>query len=324
MDLSAADRALASGKWVAAAEEYAAAVAGAPSDPSIEARLAQALVFDNQPAAALPHAQRAVDLDSRSAFNQAVLALVLNWKGSTDLALAAARRATDLDPKMPEAQAYLAEALTDKYQLSQAQDALSKAVAAGGSDNPEVLREQGYLQESHANYTAAIQSYQHATQVAPDRSYLYISLAGALKAAQQLDAAVAAYTRAGELDPHDARAEGGLGSIAYAQEDYSGAEAHLRQALAIDPDYTNAYGQLGWTYYVQKQYDKAEPEFIRAAELEKDPSRNAEYRHALGWIYVSMKRYDDARNQFTLALQEKPDLAGAKDGLAEVARQTGH
>jgi tetratricopeptide (TPR) repeat protein len=75
---------------------------------------------------------------------------------------------------------------------------------------------------------------------------------------------------------------------------------------------------------VQKQYDKAQPDFEKAVELEKDPSRNAEYRHALGWIYVNAKQYPQAKEQFTRALEENPDLQGAKDGLQVIAANTAH
>jgi tetratricopeptide (TPR) repeat protein len=72
-------------------------------------------------------------------------------------------------------------------------------------------------------------------------------------------------------------------------------------------------------FYVQKQYDKAQPNFEKAVALEKDPGRNAEYRHALGWIYLNAKQYDKAKAEFTRALEENPDLQGAKDGLQVIA-----
>ena len=56
-----------------------------------------------------------------------------------------------------------------------------------------------------------------------------------------------------------------------------------------------------------------------AVALEKDPVRNAEYRHALGWIYLNAKQYPKAKEEFTRALEENPDLQGAKDGLQVLA-----
>jgi Tfp pilus assembly protein PilF len=70
---------------------------------------------------------------------------------------------------------------------------------------------------------------------------------------------------------------------------------------------------------VQKQYDKAQPNFEKAVDLEKDPSRNATYRHALGWTYVKTKQNVKAKVEFTKALEENPDLEGAKEGLQVLA-----
>ena len=103
--------------------------------------------------------------------------------------------------------------------------------------------------------------------------------------------------------------------VYYALEEYGSAQSHLERAVEVDPTYATGFGQLGWVFYVQKQYDKAQPNFERAVELERDPGRNAAYRHALGWIYVSMKETAKARQEFTKALELNPQLEGAKEGL---------
>ena len=110
-----------------------------------------------------------------------------------------------------------------------------------------------------------------------------------------------------------------MGAAFYAMEEYDSAQSHLERALEVDPNYATGWGQLGWVFYVQKQYDKAQPDFEKAVALEKDPVRNAEYRHALGWIYLNAKQYPKAKEEFTRALEENPDLQGAKDGLQVLA-----
>jgi len=115
-----------------------------------------------------------------------------------------------------------------------------------------------------------------------------------------------------------------MGMAYYAREEYDSAQSHLERSVEIDPNYANGWGQLGWVFYVQKQYDKAQPDFEKAAELEKDPSKNAEYRHALGWIYINTKQYAKAKEEFDQALAENPDLQGARDGLQVVAANTAH
>src|SRR5438128_12523925 len=133
---------MAAGHWSAAAVMYADVTRAAPNMVAAHAGWARALVYANKPADAIEHAQKAVDLEPKSAEYQALLALAFDWSGNADRAMVSARRATELDARLPEAWAYLAEAETDKFKLSEASDALDRASNAGGKDNPEVLRVQ--------------------------------------------------------------------------------------------------------------------------------------------------------------------------------------
>lgn len=319
--LGDAEQQMAAGRWNAASVIYADVLRSAPNLSAAQAGLARALIYNNKPADAVEHAQKAVDLEPRSAEYHAVLALAFDWSGNPDRALAAARRATELDGKLPEGWAYLGEAQADKFHLKEAADALTHASAAG-SDNSEVLRVQAYVAETNADYGSAVDLYKRAIQKAPERSFLYISLGHALRAAKQLDAAIQAYQQAADLNPDDARAEGGMGATYYAMEEYDSAQAHLVRAVEIDPNYATGWGQLGWVFYVQKVYDKAQPNFEKAVALEKDPAKNAEYRHALGWIYLNAKQYAQAKEQFSKALEQNPELEGAKEGLQVLATAT--
>ncbi|MGI9148279.1 MAG: tetratricopeptide repeat protein [Chloroflexota bacterium] len=310
---------IAVGHWTAAAGVYADVARAAPTLAAAQAGWARALVYANKPGDAIEHAQKAADLEPKSAEFQALLALAFDWSGNSDRALTSSRRATELDPKLAEGWAYLAEAETDKFRLKEAGDALERAVAAGGADNPEVLRVQAYLAETNADYTSAIDLYKRAVARAPERSYMRLSLGHALRTVKQYDEAIQAYQQAADLNPEDARAEGGMGAAYYAMEEYDSAQSHLQRALEIDPNYATGWGQLGWVFYVQKNYDGAEPNFEKAVALEKEPIKNATYRHALGWSYVNTKQYDKAKQEFTKALQENPDLDGAKEGLQVVA-----
>jgi tetratricopeptide (TPR) repeat protein len=306
---------MAAGHWSAAAAIYDDVARGNPSLAAAHAGWARALVYGNKADEALSHAQKAVDLEPRSAEYQALLALAFDWSGNPDRAITSARRAAELDPKLPEAYAYLAEAFTDKFRMKEASDALDKAASMGGKDNPEVLRVQAYYLESNADYNGAVEAYRRAIEKAPERSYLHLSLGHTQRALKDFSAAIQSYQRAADLFPEDARAEGGLGMAYYALEEYESARAHLERALEIDPNYANGWGQLGWVFYVQKAYDRAQPAFEKAVELEKDAPKNATYRHALGWIYLNTRQYAKARQEFTKALEENPELDGAREGL---------
>ncbi len=313
--LAEGDALMEAGRWGAAAAVYADIARTRPNEAAAYAQWARALVYANKPAEAVERAQKATELEPRVAEYQAILALAHDWSGNPDRAITAARRAIELDPKLPEAHAYLAEALTDKYRLREAEEALDRATAAGGADNPTVLRVQAYLQETKADYASAVATYKRAIERAPNRSYLYLSLGHALRAQKQYDDAIQAFQRAADLNPQDARAEGGMGLVYFALEEYDSAKSHLERSVEIDPNYATGYGQLGWVHYVKKEYEAAQPLFEKAVDLEKDAAKNATYRHALGWIYLNTKQYDKARNEFTKVLEESPDLEGAKEGL---------
>jgi superkiller protein 3 len=321
--LPEADQQLAAGHWSAAAAIYADVARASPNQAAAHAGWARALIYANKPAEAIEHAQKAVDLEPKSAELQALLALAFDWSGNSDRALTSARRATELDPKLPEGWAYLAEVETDKFRLREASDALDRAAAVGGRDNPEILRVQAYLAETNADYTSAVDLYKRAVEKTPERSYLYLSLGHAQRTLKHYDEAIQAYQHAADLNPEDARAEGGMGMAYYAMEEYDSARSHLERALEVDPNYATGWGQLGWVFYVQKIYDKAQPNFEKAVVLEKDPNKNAEYRHALGWIYLNTKQWDKAKQEFNKALAENPDLQGAKDGLQVLATTQG-
>ncbi len=321
--LPEADQQLAAGHWSAASAIYADVARAAPNLAAAHAGWARALIYANKPAEAIEHAQKAVDLEPKSAEFQALLALAFDWSGNSDRALTNARRATELDPKLPEGWAYLAEAEADKFRLREASDALDRAAAVGGRDGPEILRVQAYLAETNADYTSAVDLYKRAVDKAPERSYLYLSLGHAFRALKQYTEAIQVYQRAADLNPEDARAEGGMGMAYYGMEEYDSAQSHLERALEIDPNYATGWGQLGWVFYVQKVYDKAQPNFEKAVVLEKDATKNAEYRHALGWIYLNTKQWDKAKQEFNKALEENPDLQGAKDGLQVLATTQG-
>src|SRR5439155_12596474 len=180
---------------------------------------------------AIEHAQKAVDLEPRTAEYQAVLALAFDWSGNADRALTSARRATELDPRLAEAWAFLAEAETDKFRLREASDALERANAVGGADNQEVLRVQAYLAETNADYTGAADLYKRAVDKAPERSYLRLSLGHALRTLKQYNEAIQAYQVAADLNPEDARAEGGMGAAYDAMGEYVAARSHLQRWL---------------------------------------------------------------------------------------------
>ena len=303
----------------AAAAIYADVARAEPTLAAAHAGWARALVYANKPAEAIEHAQKAADLEPRSAAYQAVLALAFDWSGNVDRALTSARRATELDPKLPDGWAYLAEAETDKFRLREASDALDRATAAGGADNPEVLRVQAYLAETNADYTSAADLYKRAVEKAPAALVPAPEPGARATRAQAVRRRDPGLSAGGRPEPggrarrrwHGQRLlrHGGVRLGPVAPGACAGDRPELRHRLG-----TARLGLLRAEGVRQGQ-----PDFEKAVDLEKDPARNATYRHALGWIYLNTKQNDKAKAEFTTALEENPDLEGAKEGLQVLA-----
>ena len=81
--LADADQQMAAGHWSAAAAVYADVARATPNLAAAHAGWARALIYANKPADAIEHAQKAADLEPKSAEYQALLALAFDWSGST-------------------------------------------------------------------------------------------------------------------------------------------------------------------------------------------------------------------------------------------------
>ena len=169
--------------------------------------------------------------------------------------------------------------------LAEAEAELRRAQALA-PDDPEVLRVSGYLLESQQDYAAAVEQYEQAIEQRPRWAHLRVSLGHALRVLRRYDEAIASFVEGADLAPGDPRPEGGLGMVYFDQEDYPTAADHFQRAIEIDPTYPTGDGQLANIYYQRRDYAHAQPLFERAIELERDPTRNASYRHALGWIVL--------------------------------------
>jgi tetratricopeptide (TPR) repeat protein len=310
-----AEEAFGSGRWVEAADGYRRVTEIEPGFGSAYTRWTRALINQNRVAEAAERGRQAVTMNPQSAEARAVYAVALDWGGQIDRAGQVALEGVMLDKSSPSAMIALAEVYADQYRLRESEELLIAALDRAPAD-PEVYRTQGVIRETRADYAGAVEAYARAIELAPNWSYLYISLGHAYRAQQLYDDALAAFGRASELFPSDARAEGGRGMVFRAREEHEHAIERFQRAIELDPTYATAYAQLAWIHYARREYDRAETLFARAVELDREPSRVAQYRHALGWIYLSSKRPAEAREQFTKALELNPSLKGARDGLA--------
>ena len=200
-----------------AEREFAAALKTTPAFYPAETSLGYVELARKDARAALPHFDRALDLNAQhddvAAFlGRAAALLSLNREAD---ALAAFEAALAADPSQTEL-ARRVEVL--KFRHAEQGLARARDAARGGR-----------LDEAAQAYTAAIAS-------SPDSAFLYRELAGVERQNGNADAALEHFRKAAALDPGDAKTLAQIGEILEARGDFDEAAKAYADALAIEPN----------------------------------------------------------------------------------------
>jgi tetratricopeptide (TPR) repeat protein len=207
---------LQSGDFRTAERELGSALKMAPAFYPAEASLGYLELARKDPKAALPHFDRALELNAQhvdvAAFvgrGQALLAL--NRQGE---ALAAFEAALAADPSLTD----LASRV-EVLRFRNVEQGLARARDAARG---------GRLDEAVQAYTVAIAS-------SPDSAFLYRELAGVERQKSDVDAALDHFRKAAALDPSDAKSLEQIGEILEARADFDGAVKAYGDAAALEP-----------------------------------------------------------------------------------------
>jgi len=191
-----AEAAFAAGRWIEAADGYRHVVEIQSDFGPAYTRWTRALTNQHHVAEAAERGRQAVSMNPQSPDARAALAVALDWGGQLDRASQVGLEALKLDESSPAAVIALAEVYADQYRLREADELLARALEIA-ADNPESYRAQGVIRETRADYAGAVESYTHAVELAPNWSYLYVSLGHAYRALQLYDEAVGVRARPG-------------------------------------------------------------------------------------------------------------------------------
>jgi tetratricopeptide (TPR) repeat protein len=268
--------------WAELARIQTYAYALASTDTERLTRLQQALVS----------ADRAVELAPDDATVRAIRAFVLDWNASSNLitpeqrddylnrAESDAVRALQLDPNSVLALAFYAEVLVDQQKWSQAEQYAQQAVARA-PDLMDAHRVYATVLENLAKYSASIEEYLKAAEIAPNFTYLYLRVGYGYRNLALLELTTQGqeqlYTTALVYFERAANINQQLGvrdpqpyiAIAktYTQMGQSFvASRNAEKALEFDPTNSDTYGQLGMIYVQSKNYESALPAFQCAVE----------------------------------------------------------
>jgi tetratricopeptide (TPR) repeat protein len=238
----------------------------APTDPRPEIGWAWALILDGESNQALPHAQKAVELDPVNSATTAVLARAYTAMGDKAQALAMAQQAVQLDSGSSEAHAVLAEAYMLDGQIQNAVDEADLALVQD-INNADAHRIRGWLYHVAENDMGrAAGELQSAAGLQPELWLRRHELGMLLLEAEDYTTAILAFQDALGLRPK-AVTYTGIGQAYYdlGQVDQAGASA--QQALAAGAQDADTYGLLAAAYAKQGRCDEAKTYYEQALAL---------------------------------------------------------
>jgi tetratricopeptide (TPR) repeat protein len=239
----------------------------APDDARPEIGWAWALLLDDQAEEALPHAQRAVELDPTSSAAAAVLSQTHADLGDEDEALTWGEKAVELEPGDAQARAALAEAHMINGQTQQAVDEADLALVQD-INNADAHRIRGWLYHVLDNDMGrAASEFQIAAGLQPELWLRRHDLGVLLLEAEDYVTAIMAFQDALSLRPK-AVTYSAIGEAYYQLGQYDQARASLQQALSLGIEDAGTYALLAATHAQLNRCEEAEVYYEQALELE--------------------------------------------------------
>jgi tetratricopeptide (TPR) repeat protein len=205
---------LQAGDLKSAEREFTAALKGAPAFYPAEAALGYVELARQDPKAALPRFDRALQVQSNDTAALVGRGEALVALNREDEALAAFEAAVAADPSLTDLSRRI-----EVMRFRSAEQNLARARQAARS---------GRFDEAIRIYTAAIAS-------SPDSPFLYREIAAIERQRGNADAALEHFRRAAALDPTDASSLVQMGELLEARGELDDAEKAYMSALAIEP-----------------------------------------------------------------------------------------
>jgi tetratricopeptide (TPR) repeat protein len=257
------------GDHAGALAEWTALAAAHPDDARVQNNLAIQLVYVGKPAEAVPHFEKALQLNPEYYAVHGPLAAALIKAGRLDDALREYESALRLYPGAPDLHSGYGGALARAGRLDEAVEQLQKAIVI----NPQMAEAHNNLGIAFARQerlSEASEEFAKAVTLNPQFAEAHNNLGIALLSDPQHaqpDKAEAEFKQAIDLNPRYADAQNNLG-ILYGQEGSTAeAEQLFRAAIDSDPRFVKAYLSLGRALAEDSRYSEAEAVLSKVLEI---------------------------------------------------------
>jgi tetratricopeptide (TPR) repeat protein len=227
------------GDLAAARRAAEAALSAEPGSPPLLSLAGLAAARMGDPAGAIPHFRRLLDLDPADGATRLNLATALAACGRFDEAIEACAAAAD--PRLLRVAAY---ALQQAGRLAEAARAYEKVVAAF-PDDFESWNNLGNARFASADIDGAIAALGRAIDLRPDVPQMYVNLSEALSRAERFEDRARVMRAAAALAPADSAVQAELGLAEASVRNFPAAEAAYREAIRLDAGFNQAWLELG-------------------------------------------------------------------------------
>jgi superkiller protein 3 len=192
--------------------------------------------------------------------------LLLYGRGRVSEAIPHYQRALEIDSGYAEAHNNLAIAFQDQGDLTEAIAHYQKALEIKPHD-AEAHFNMGDAYYRQGKLAEAISHYQRALDIEPRFADADRNLGIVFRRQNRLTEAIACYQKALEIKPHDAEAHYNLGNAYYQQGRLAEAISHYQRALDIKPDLAEAHNNLGAAFFRQRRIPEALAHWREAIRL---------------------------------------------------------
>jgi tetratricopeptide (TPR) repeat protein len=305
---------LAKGEGAKAIEELERIDKAFPGIPTVQYRLAQGYLQQNN----APQAAAALDqaLARNPDYTEAILLRAqLNVRtGHLPPAISALENLLKKQPSLKQAQLLLADAYRDSGQLDAAAAIFTGQIKADPTASQPYLF-LGLIQQQQKKTAEARQSFEKVLEVEPDNVQAVNQLVALDLEAKDFDSANRRVQQQMEKHPKDAAAYLLEGKARMAQQQWKEAEAAAKKALELNVNEAAAYEMLVSIYLATNRL----PEAVRELEtvVSKAP-RNASALMILALTQEKQKDYPKAREAYEKVLEINPDFVPALNNLSYI------